>query len=107
MGVAAAAAEEAMNNIGGVMMLSYHPTMDRDTEQEAASISLLDHLPPEVPVSSSRAALLSPMGAMAIITHTGGKRFNAHILRQWMKNIIGIMRRRISPRVGDCCGYIE
>ena len=53
MGVAGAAAEEAMNNIGGVMMLSYHPTMDRDTEQEAASISLLDHLPPEVPVSSS------------------------------------------------------
>ena len=74
MGVAGAAAEEAMNNIGGVMMLSYHPTMDRDTEQEAASISLLDHLPPEVPVSSSRAALLSPMGAMAIITHTGGKK---------------------------------
>ena len=73
MGVAAAAAEEAMNNIGGVTMLSYQPTMDRDTEQEAASISLLDHLPPGVPVSSSRAAMLSPMGAMAIITYTGGK----------------------------------
>ena len=70
MGVAAAAAEEAMNNIGGVTMLSYQPTMDRDTEQEAASISLLEHLPPGVPVSSSRAAMLSPMGAMAIITYT-------------------------------------